>query len=57
MTLYILYKDYVLEGGNTVTVMLTQKKEGFTVLCASDSLISMQFSEHMKLPQVFEPQL
>lgn len=52
------------QGGNKVTVMLSAKKKkkrsqenGLATLYASDSLISMQFSEHMKLPQVFQPQL
>lgn len=49
------------QGVNKVTVMLLAgkkvKKMDFTVLYASDSLISMQFSKYMKLPQVFQPQL
>lgn len=48
------------QAGNKVTVMLLAKEcqeNGLATLYASDSLISMQFSEHMKLPQVFQPQL
>lgn len=33
------------------------QKMDFKVLNASDSLVSMQFSEYMKLPQVCQPQL
>lgn len=51
-----------MQPGNKVTVKMKKQEEkvqkmDFTVLNASDSLISMQFSEHMKLPQVFQPQL
>lgn len=50
-----------MRGGNKVEVKTEEQqsqdgekvqKMDFTVLNASDSRISMQFSEHMKLPQV-----
>lgn len=50
-----------MQGGNKVEVKMEEQqsqneekvqKMDFMVLNASDSRISMQFSEHMKLPQV-----
>lgn len=66
--LFLLITNDIMQGGNKVTVKMKKQqsprkkneekvqKMDFTVLNASDSLISMQFSEHMKLPQVFQPQ-
>lgn len=57
----LLIRNDIMQGGNKVEVKMEEQqsqneekvqKMDFTVLNASDSRISMQFSEHMKLPQV-----
>lgn len=63
----IIKRRYVLEPKKfskvkqqSYTHALKKKKKTptlFKVLYTSDSLISMQFSKRVKLPQVFQPQL
>lgn len=62
----IIRRRYVLEPKKFSKVRqqsyshaLKKKKNPtlFKVLYTSDSLISMQFSKRVKLPQVFQPQL